>query len=117
VTTGPGDTDVNELEAAVLGRLADADPSIHSMLRGLHVLSRVFTGVGSFTHFRREAGAEGGARRTVGLDAVIRIPSVASGLGALLFCRGAQPLLLELYTFGHERWDGTYDGFRIEDPS
>jgi len=54
-------------------------------------------------------------QRQIGLDALIRIPGVPYGLGAVMFLNGDQPECLEVYTFGVELWDGVYDGFSIEE--
>jgi hypothetical protein len=34
-------------------------------------------------------------------------------MGAILFCKDGKPATLETYTFGEEKWDGTYEGFSI----
>ena len=51
--------------------------------------------------------------RDLHLDAVISVPGVPNGLGAILFCIGSHPNVLEIYTFGDEHWDGLYEGFLI----
>jgi hypothetical protein len=83
-------------------------------LTGLHVLSREFTGVGSFTRFQCEDSSRDD-KRQVSLGSLIAMPGVPGGMGAVLFCRGDRPECLETYTYGDERWDGTYDGFSIEE--
>jgi hypothetical protein len=78
------------------------------------VLSREFTGVGSFTTFKCTDGGKTESPRKFHLEGVIRMPSVQYGLGAILSCRRRQPECLELFTY-QELWDGVYDGFSIEE--
>jgi hypothetical protein len=92
--------------------LARNDPSIKALLGRLHVLSREFTGVGSFTKF--DCGEVADSRtRNIGLDQIVTVPSVAHGLGAVLFCKGDHPELLEIHAYGDERWDGQFEDFAI----
>lgn len=110
----PGQTEPNELELAILGRLARQEPSSLPSLRDLHVLSREYTGVGSFTKFHREESGAEADNRQVSLEALIRMPKVPSGLGAVLFCEGMQADCLEIFAYGEEHGDGVYDGFSID---
>ena len=110
----PGQTEPNELELAVLDRIAQEHPTVRPMIKGLHVLSREYTGVGSFTNFKHQDSQGDSQGRWIGLNPLIRISSVPNGLGAMLFCEGSQITLLEIYTFGDD-WDGLYDGFKIDD--
>ena len=73
-------------------------------------MKRELTGVGSFTTF---ACAGAGDATQLGLNALIEMPGVPSGMGAVLFCRGGEPEMLEVYTFGSEPWDGDPAGFSI----
>jgi hypothetical protein len=50
----PGQVTPNEFELAILERLASKELSIRGAIAQLHVLSREFTGVGSFTNFACE---------------------------------------------------------------
>jgi hypothetical protein len=109
----PGQVEPNGLELAILARIARDEDSRALELGAMHVLSREYTGVGCFTKCPCDEAA--GPREHVGLGAVIRVPGVAHGLGAVLFLRGACPDELEVYTFGGERWDGVHDEFSIED--
>jgi hypothetical protein len=111
---GLSDGKPNEFEAAILGRLASKEPSIKDSLGVLHVLSRRFTGAGSFTDFGSEESTAGSADTRVGLDAIVKVPGVPNGLGALLFCKQGKPQCLEIFTFGDDHWDGTYSGFSID---
>jgi hypothetical protein len=111
----PGQLEPNEFELAILARLERQDPSLGGSLERLHVLSRQFTGVGSFTKFRCNESTPGTSQRHVGLDALIRMPGVPNGMGAVLFLNENQPECLEVYTYGHELWDGVHDGFFIEE--
>lgn len=110
----PGQLTPNDFELAILERLASQDPSIGEYVQKLHVLSREFTGVGSFTNFKWDESVAGTPKRQVVLDALICMPGVPNGLGAVLFCKGLQPECLEVYTYGDQHWDGVYDGFSIE---
>jgi len=107
----PGQIQPNELEVAILRNIAAAVPSINDSLRQLHVLSREFTGVGSFTKFNCSVSD---AERHVTLGGLIRVPGVPNGLGAVLWLKGNYPVTLEIYAFGDELWEGTYEGFSIE---
>lgn len=48
----PGQLTPNEFENAILERLASKTEALRPLLARLHVLSREFTGVGSFTNFK-----------------------------------------------------------------
>ena len=109
----PGQLKPNDFEFAILHRLARQEPFIVFSTRRLHVLSREFTGVGSYTKFELDEAASGSPARQIGLEARINMPGVANGMGAVLFCRGEQAECLEVYTYG-DHWDGSYDGFSIE---
>jgi len=78
------------------------------------VLSREFTGVGSFTNFACEESAADGPDLQVGLDDLIKMPGVPNGMGAVLFCKGNRPRCLEVFTYGDDLWEGVYHGFTIE---
>ena len=110
----PGQTTPNELEFAILERLAGKEISLRDCVDRLHVLRREFTGVGSFTTFAGPKSPNESNDLPIGLDGSIRVPGVPNGMGAVLFCRGGWPKILELYTFGEDHWDGVYDGFSIE---
>ena len=89
----PGQLTPNEFEAAILARLASRTESLRTFLDGLHVLSREFTGVGSFTRFQLDpalARVELGEQQ-IGLDELVSVPGVPNGMGAVLFCRGGYP--------------------------
>jgi hypothetical protein len=110
----PGLLTPNEFETAILERLAKHEPAIQESIRRLHVYSRAFTGVGSFTTFDTEKETTGSDARTVCLSSMIKMPGVANGMGAVLFLKGTMPLCLEIFTYGNDYWDGVYDGFVIE---
>jgi len=110
----PGQVKPNEFELAILERLASKEPSIHAFVGHLHVLSREFTGVGSFTNFACDESAADAPDRQVGLDGLNKMPGVPNGMGAVLFCKGDRPKCLEVFTYGDNHWEGVYDGFAIE---
>ncbi|MGI8980372.1 MAG: hypothetical protein ACR2FY_14185 [Pirellulaceae bacterium] len=111
----PGQLKPNDFELAILQRLVRQEPSSEEFAQRLHVLSREFTGVGSFTNFKCDESATDVPERHLGLDALINMPGVPNGMGAVLFCKGNQPRCLEVYTYGDNHWDGVYDGFTIEE--
>ena len=82
------------------------------MLFRSHVLSREFTGVGSYTNFRCDEVVPG-ASAPLGIDEPIQMPGVKNGLDAILFFEGGKVKFLEIVTFGSEPWDGVIDGFSI----
>jgi hypothetical protein len=110
----PGQTKPNEFELAILDRLARKEPSSQGLIGELHVLSREFTGVGSFTNFKCEEPTTPASEDLVGLDALIKMPGVPNGLGAVLFRKGGKPQCLEVFSYGDDPWEGVYDGFEIE---
>jgi hypothetical protein len=110
----PGQTKPNEFELAILDRLARKEPSIQASIGALHVLSRKFTGVGSFTNFKCEEQTADAPEDQLGLDALITMPGVPNGMGAVLFRKGRQPQCLEIFTYGDDHWEGVYDGYAIE---
>jgi hypothetical protein len=109
----PGQFEPNEFEAEILARLAGQESWLVGPLRRLHVLSREYTSVGSFTNFLCN-DCEEREDRMVGLEGLIHMPGVANGMGAVLTCKGTQPDCLEVFTYGDDHWDGTYFGFSIE---
>ena len=108
----PGQLTPNELELAVLHQLVRKLPGLADVIPRLHVLSREFTGVGSYTNFS-PVEAVVGAVVPVGLDRAIEMPGVKNGLDAILFFEGDKVKFLEIVTFGSEPWDGVYEGFSI----
>ena len=110
----PGQLHPNEFERAILRSFASVLPSLLPRIDSLQVLSRKFTGIGSFTHFQHDETQPAAEEPQLGLNhAEIHLATVPSGLGAVLFCRGDDPTCLELFTYGDEAWDGVYDGFSI----
>jgi hypothetical protein len=107
----PGQTDVNEFELAILSNLAEEKPSLRQLMPKLRVLSREFTGVGSYTTFMCSASAPDLGNERIGLNKLIVMPGVPNGMGAVLFCEAGKPHTLETYTYGTELWDGVYTGF------
>jgi len=108
----PGQVEPNEFELAVLERLAAKEPSIRPFTKGLHVLSRTFTGVGCFTSFLVDSRDDSWDRH-VTLDELILMPGVRYGMSAVHFRKDGQPKTLEVFAYD-ERWDGVYDGFSFE---
>src|SRR5258708_6907126 len=95
----PGQLKPNEFERAILHSFASVLPSLLPRRDSLHVLSREYTGVGSFTRFQHDDSEPAASEPQLGLNhAEIHVPTVPSGLGAVLFCRGDHPTCLELFT-------------------
>jgi hypothetical protein len=109
----PGQPDLNEFELAILLALAEKFPSLRELTPKLRVLSREFTGVGLYTKFLCNGSSPDLNNERIGLASLIDMPGVPNGLGAILFCEGGKPQLLEVYTHGSELWDGVYDGFKL----
>lgn len=110
----PGQLKPNDFERAILERIASKESLIRGSVERLHVLSREFTGVGSFTKFNCEESGVDGSEQHVGLGPLIKMPGVPNGMGAALFLKGGKPECLEVFTYGNDHWDGVYDGFSIE---
>ena len=111
----PGQLAPNELELAILERIAAKNPLLRPYLGKLHVSSREFTGVGSYTNFRSTESSADVADQQMSLGELIIMPNVQNGMGAILFCRGGRPKCLEMYTHGNDLWDGVFDGFVIQE--
>ncbi len=107
----PGQLKPNEFEVAILERILADHADVHVDISGLHVLSRTFTGVGSYTTFLT---AKGGERRILRTAARIDVAGLRDGLGNVVFMSGDELEMLELYTYGDEKWDGVYAGFVID---
>lgn len=109
----PGQTTLSQFELAILSRIAAAVPPLLDLIPKLNVLSREFTGVGSFTRFRCQEPVPELGDKPITLQSIINVPSVEHGMGAVLFCKDGKPNTLETCTFGDEEWEGDYDGFSI----
>ena len=92
----PGQLHPNELEISVLERIAWDEPRLSGPFSALRVLSREYTGAGSYTTFMREAPKQADDLRP-GLTSLLCVPGVPNGMGAVLWCRGTQPKCLELF--------------------
>jgi hypothetical protein len=110
----PGQLEPNEFERAILARIYEEHPSVGPLETNLHVLSREFTGHGSFTNFSRDEGPAEAAETQLGLRGLIFMPGVPNGMGAVLFCVGGRPTCLETYVYGSDHWDGVFDGFSVD---
>jgi hypothetical protein len=109
-----GQLEPNEFEEAILKRIAQDVPAIGPLIDKLRVLSREFTGVGSYTNFDCPESVVALGKQAIGLNALIIMPNVPGGMGAVLFCEDGKPKCLETYTFGKEQWDGNCKGFSFE---
>ena len=110
----PGQLQPNEFERAILRSFASLLPSLLPRIDSLHVLSREHTGWAAIPAFSTTtASLPRTSRSWASIMPRFTYPTVPSGLGAVLLCRGDQPTCLELFTYGDEPWDGVYDGFSI----
>jgi hypothetical protein len=109
----PRQTNLNELEESILNFMAKDFPPLKEMINQLSVLSREFTGVGSYTNFQCLDSSSELDRERIGLQTTVSIPNVSNGLGGVMFCEEGKPKLLELYTYGDEKWDGEFEGFKL----
>ena len=110
----PGQLHPNELEVAILEHIARDEPWLQGPFIALHVLSREYTGVGGYTNFLCEVPEQAGDP-CPSLKPSLCVPGVPHGMRAVLWCRGTLPECLELFTYGDERWDGTFGGFSFAD--
>ena len=111
----PGQLELNRFEAAILEELAKQTPSITPLISQLRVLSREFTGHGSFTNFQCPVSCpELGNKRITSKKWHITVPGVPNGMGALLMCKNDKLDCLETFTYG-DHWDGVFEGFEIVD--
>jgi hypothetical protein len=110
VTTESEQYAPNAFETAILRTMAREHPSLLLDTRDLRILSRKYTGIGSYTDFDCD-GSE--ATESFNLKAPIGMPGVPNGLGAVLFCRGRRPSCLETFTHGEVYWTGASEGFSV----
>ena len=110
----PNDTKLNDFEKAIFEHIAKYEPSINHLIHNLNVLSREFTGVGSFTNLYSEIEEPLLGNKRIGIKGQIKVPNVPSGLDAIIFCENGKIKVLEICTFGSEHWNGNYIGFIIE---
>jgi hypothetical protein len=102
----------NALELAILARLSVAGAPVD--VSKLDVISREITGAGSYTTFATADPPPDVWRDHVGLDVLIEVPGVPNGLGAVLWLTSDLPLCLEIYTYGGDSWDGSFEGYRLK---
>jgi len=105
-------TKANALELAILARLSVAGAPVDAS--NLIVVSREITGAGSYTTFETADPPPDVWRDRVGLDVLIEVPGVPNGLGAVLWLSNDSPLCLEIYTYGGDSWDGSFEGYRLK---
>ena len=108
----PMSTRANALELAVLARLSVAGAPVDASK--LNVVGREITGAGSYTTFATADAPPDVWRDSVGLDVLIEVPGVPNGLGAVLWLNNDLPLCLEIYTYGGDSWDGSFEGYSLK---
>ena len=104
---------MTELETAILGAIAVANPSLQPLVRTAKVVKREFTAAGSFTEFESGSLPELGDRSFDLGSLIINIPGQGRGMGAELTCKGGKLQQLEVFTLGVHSWDGDSNGFSI----
>lgn len=113
----PGQLHLNELEVAILERIASDNPDsgdkIRRFISSAQVLSRKFTGVGCYTDMLNNGVLSGAKRTILSLSASIKVPDPPNGNGAVMFCSPNEPYVLEICTYGDEKWDGRTESFSI----
>lgn len=109
----PGQLTPNDLESAILLKISATHPAANLDVSKLHVLSREYTGVGSYTTFSNSRTEEAAKKSMLDLPGLIQVTGVANGMGAILWMRGGRPDCLEIYTFGPDNWDGTFESFSL----
>jgi hypothetical protein len=109
----PGQIELNEFELALLRQMSRQLPALTPLLSSLRVLSREFTGVGSFTTFQCDYAEPNASEQRVILDGAINMPGVPDGMGAVLLLAGGRPKCLETFAYGDDHWDGVFEGFSI----
>ena len=109
---GPTSNHANALELAILARLSVAGALVD--VSKLNVISREITGAGSYTTFAIVEPPPDVWRERVGLDVLIEVPGVPNGLGAVLWLNKGLPLCLEIYTYGGDSWDGSFEGYSLK---
>jgi len=87
----PGQLHPNEFEIALLNRVLLEHPDADFAISALHVISRKFTGVGSFTEFLVKGRAPLLDRRVPGTSAIVAIPGLQFGLRVVAFLEGDRP--------------------------
>ena len=114
----PGQLQANSFEVALILSISADNPAEGEPLRRivpeLRVLSRTFTGVGSFTSFHCEIVCPLLAEKRLSLNRLIAMPGVPDGMGAVLFCERGKPKTLEVFTYGEQHWDGEHEGFVVQ---
>ena len=108
----PGSLELNEFELALLNEVAKTEPDVAPLISSLHVLSREYTGVGSFTNFHCSTEEKVLGNKVLSpSNLLINIPTLENGLGVLVICKGGKLDCLETFTYGTEHWGGNYVGY------
>jgi hypothetical protein len=110
--------ELTEFETAVLERIAEVNSryraEITELVRSSEVADRGWTGAGGFITLVPNAVHFEPHNLELHADAVIQIPGLKDGLGAILFVRDGRADWLELTMFdGDGEWWGDSTGYRI----
>jgi hypothetical protein len=104
---------LNQLELKVLEHIAQSNHCLNNLIGNLRVSERKFTGCGSYTDFETASAAINIPNDDFTLDALISMPDIKNGMGATLFVKDNYISFLEIYVFGGEPWDGTFENFSL----
>jgi hypothetical protein len=104
---------LNKFEVEVLEHIAQSNPCLNDFIGNLRVSERKFTGCGSYTDFETGSAAINIPNDDFTLDGLISMPGIKNGMGATLFVKDNYISFLEIYVFGGEAWDGTFEDFSL----
>ena len=103
---------LTRFELAILSHIAERTPPLRPAIGHLRVARREFTGAGSYTYFEPTLPiplVDG----SVPLEALVSMPGVPHGMGAILSVASGQASCLEIFTYGESSWYGDPEGFVI----
>jgi hypothetical protein len=105
-----------EFEAAILERIAMDNAAyrdqLTELIRAGRVAEREWTGAGGYITVGPNTIEFEPRSLELDAEAIIEVPGLKHGLGAMLFVRQGRAEFLELFTY-EEAWWGEWAGFRI----
>lgn len=105
---------LNPLEVDVIKSLSLQYSELSELLGKVEVSSREITGVGCYTNLKYSGRKLNFGDTDLGLQSLVNLPEVASGLGVVLSFADGKPNYLEFYTYGSESWSGEINGYSID---
>ena len=118
------DRTLTRLEKAILEQIAAApqnrDLVIAEHLPFISVRSRDLTGVGMYVNFDDSSPPEVLSERLSEKDVfasnhIVEIDTLKNGLGFALYAKDGKLDFLELFTYGMELWDGSYNSISFSE--